>query len=231
MLPTDVERRLSELIQVQEIIGIKRENGQILVQASMGGDHKSPWMPYSLPFMGNTAIFAYPKIGMGGLVVSESGENEVNRFLCLYDIANIFGGLGETDFKILFHNGDSIHHAGNNLQINVSNETVINSTAKTVVNSQEIITNSDRITLNASSQAIIKSPIINLNGNVFISGGLSAGGGMGRSSLQAVFNYPVVFNNTARFNATSYSVEMIVNGIPLTTHKHDTPEGMSDVME
>lgn len=213
MLPTDMERRLSELIQVQEIIGIKRENDQILVQASMGGDHKSPWMPYSLPFMGNTSIFAYPKIGMGGLVISESGENEVNRFLCLYDIANIFGGLGETDFKILFHNGDFIHHESGNLTINSASKVVVNTedatinASNTVINSNNIETNGNNFTVNAG--------LIRLNGYTQVSGGFSQTGGSARSGYTATFASPITFQAHATANA-----DITINGISFTGHKH-----------
>lgn len=212
MLPTDTKRQLAELIKVSTITAIKEERGLILVQCETEAGQHSPWMEYGLPFVGNTAMFAYPKVGTGGIVVSESGENHINRFIPLFDIAGLFKGLGATDFKILFHNGDFIHHKGGELTITTS--------GKATINAQSVEVNATRTTVNSSQ--------INLNGNVKVAGSFSqvAGGARSRSGDSASFTSPVTFL------APLYAVsEVTINGIPFTTHKHNTPAGMSDEPE
>ncbi|UNM96732.1 hypothetical protein MMG00_02435 [Ignatzschineria rhizosphaerae] len=223
-LPTDSLRKTNEVFKTGEVIGIRVTSGIIEVQCEFEDDAKTPWMPYALPFVGGTSIFCYPRIGQGGRVMSEGGENNINVFIPNLDTSQQFAGLGEFDFKILFENGDFIHHNSGNLTINSASTVVVNTqdatvnAEKTTVNSSNTTTNTDQFTVNA--------PTINLNGNVFIAGGISAGGGAGRNVVRAVFNYPVVFQAHAQANN-----DITINGISFIGHKHDTPEGMSDVPE
>lgn len=207
-LPTDTTRKIAELLKVSTLTAIKKEGGRILVQCETEAGQKSGWMEYGLPFVGNTAMFAYPKVGTGGIVLSESGENHINRFIPLFDIAGVFTGLGETDFKILFYNGDFIHHKGGALTITTS--------GKATVNAESVEVNATRTTINSSQ--------INLNGNVKVAGSFSqvSGGARSRSGYTASFTAPVTFR------APVYAIaDITINGIPFATHKHDTPAGMS----
>lgn len=221
MLPTDMKRKTNEIVKTAEIAGIRTQNGFIEVQVEFEEGVKSPWMTYCLPFVGGTSIFCYPRIGQGGMILSEGGENEINRFMPVMDTSKQFSGLGEFDFKILFENGDFIHHQSGNLTINSASTVVVNTQDATVnatnttVNSSDTTTNTDKFNVNA--------PAINLNGNVFITGGISAGGGMSRSPVRAVFNYPVVFEAHAQANN-----DITINGISFVDHTHPTPAGMSD---
>lgn len=214
MLPTDQLRKINEVIKTAEVAKIRTSNGFIEVQCEFEEGVLTPWMPYCLPFVGGTSIFCYPRIGQGGVIMSEGGENNLNRFLPVLDTSQQFTGLGEFDFKILFENGDFIHHKQGNL--------TINSASTVIVNTKEGTLNADTATVNAD-QYSVNAPTINLNGNVNISGSISAGGGMGRSAKTAVFNYPVIFQAPATANA-----DITINGIRFTGHKHDTPAGMSD---
>ena len=219
-LPTDNIRKTSEVFKTAEITGIRITSGIIEVQCEFEDDAKTPWMPYALPFVGGTSIFCYPRIGQGGRIMSEGGENNINVFIPNLDTSLQFAGLGEFDFKILFENGDFIHHNQGNLTINSASTVVVNTQDATVnatnttVNSNNTTTNTDKFNVNA--------PTINLNGNVFITGGISAGGGMSRNPVRAVFNYPVIFQAHAEAKN-----DITINGISFVGHKHPGVNGMT----
>lgn len=221
MLPTDNIRKTSEVFKTAEITGIRVTNGIIFVQCEFEDDAKTPWMPYALPFVGGTSIFCYPRIGQGGRIMSEGGENNINVFIPNLDTSQQFAGLGEFDFKILFENGDFIHHNQGNLTINSASTVVVNTQDATVNADKSMIVNTQNATVNAE-QYSVNAPTINLNGNVFITGGISAGGGKSRSALQAVFNYPVVFQAPATANN-----DITINGISFIGHKHLGVNGMT----
>ena len=224
MLPTDNIRKTGEVFKTAEITGIRVTSGIIEVQCEFEDDAKTPWMPYALPFVGGTSIFCYPRIGQGGRVMSEGGENNINVFIPNLDTSQQFAGLGKFDFKILFENGDFIHHNSGNL--------TINSAATVVVNTQDATVNAENTTVNSSNtttntdQFNVNAPTINLNGNVFIMGGISAGGGNSRSVLRAVFNYPVVFQANVQANN-----DITINGISFIGHKHLGVNGMTETPE
>ena len=218
MLPTDNIRKTSEVFKTAEVTGIRTNNGIIEVQCEFEENVKTPWMPYALPFVGGTSIFCYPRIGQGGRILSEGGENNINVFIPNLDTSQQFSGLGEFDFKILFENGDFIHHNAGNL--------TINSASAVIVNTKEGTLNADTATVNAS-QYNVNAPMINLNGDVNISGGINAGGGgRSRSGKTAVFNYPVHFTSSA-----SVAVDIVINGISFVGHIHPHPEGPTGTPE
>lgn len=219
MLPTDQLRKINEVMKTAEVTGIRTQNGIIEVQCEFEDNVKTPWMPYALPFVGGTSIFCYPRIGQGGRILSEGGENNINVFIPNLDTSQQFTGLGEFDFKILFENGDFIHHNAGNLTINSAAKVIVNTQEATVNASSSTTVNTDNATVNAS-QYSVNAPTINLNGNVNISGSISAGGGMGRSAKTAVFNYPVIFQAPATANA-----DITINDISFVGHIHPHPEG------
>lgn len=219
-LPTDNIRKTSEVFKTAEITGIRVTNGIIEVQCEFEDDAKTPWMPYALPFVGGTSIFCYPRIGQGGRIMSEGGENNINVFIPNLDTSQQFAGLGEFDFKILFENGDFIHHNSGNLTINSASTVVVN-TQDATVNAKNTTVNSSNTTTN-TDQFNVNAPTINLNGNVFITGGISAGGGMSRAPVRAVFNYPVIFQAHAEAKN-----DITINGISFVGHKHQGANGMT----
>lgn len=234
MLPTDNVRKTSEVFKTAEITGIRVTSGIIEVQCEFEDDAKTPWMPYALPFVGGTSIFCYPRIGQGGRIMSEGGENNINVFVPNLDTSQQFAGLGEFDFKILFENGDFIHHNSGNLTINSASTVVVNTQDATVNAENSATVNAETTTVNSSNtttntdQFNVNAPMINLNGNVFISGGISAGGGTSRNVVRAVFNYPVVFeaNIEAKAGAT-IDPDITINGISFVGHKHKGANGMT----
>lgn len=222
MLPTDMKRKTNEIVKTAEIAGIRTQNGFIEVQVEFEEGVKSPWMPYCLPFVGGTSIFCYPRIGQGGMILSEGGENEINRFLPIFDTSKQFAGLGEFDFKVLFENGDFIHHKSGNLTINSASTVVVNTqdatvNAKksTIINSNDITTNGNNFTVNAG--------LIKLNGYTQLSGGFSQIEGNARSGYTASFTSPTTFIAPMKAN-----VDITINGISFNGHLHNTPAGMSD---
>lgn len=221
LLPTDNIRKTSELFKTAEVTGIRTQSGIIEVQCEFEDNVKTPWMPYALPFVGGTSIFCYPRIGQGGRVLSEGGENNINVFIPNLDTSQQFSGLGEFDFKILFENGDFIHHKQGNLTINSASTVIVNTkdatlnASNTVINSNNIETNGNNFTVNAG--------LIRLNGYTQVSGGFSQTGGSARAGYTATFASPITFQSHATANA-----DITINGIRFTGHKHDTPAGMSD---
>lgn len=225
MLPTDQLRKINEVIKTAEVAKIRTINGFIEVQCEFEEGVLTPWMPYCQPFVGGTSIFCYPRVGQGGIIMSEGGENNLNRFLPVLDTSQQFAGLGEFDFKILFENGDFIHHNSGNLTINSAAKVIVNTQDATVNADSSVTVNTDNATVNAS-QYSVNALTINLNGNVNISGSISAGGGMGRSAKTAVFNYPVIFQAPATANA-----DITINGISFLGHIHPHPEGPTGTPE
>ena len=217
MLPTDNVRKANELVKTAEITGIRTQNGFIEVKCEFEDDVETPWMPYCLPFVGGTSIFCYPRIGQGGMILSEGGENHLNRFLPVMDTSRQFEGLGSHDFKILFENGDFIHHNSGTLTINSASTVVVNTQTATV-NAQTITTNGNEVTINA--------PNIKCNGNVTIAGGLSQVAGADGSAGEAVFTAPVRFKA-----AITADEEVTVKGKAVSPHTHDTPAGQSGAMK
>lgn len=226
LLPTDNIRKTSELFKTAEVTGIRTQSGIIEVQCEFEDNVKTPWMPYALPFVGGTSIFCYPRIGQGGRVLSEGGENNINVFIPNLDTSQQFSGLGEFDFKILFENGDFIHHKQGNLTINSASTVIVNTKDATVNADSSATVNTDNATVNAN-QYSVNAPTINLNGNVNISGSISAGGGgRSRGGKTAVFNYPVIFQAPATANA-----DITINGISFVGHIHPHPEGPTGTPE
>lgn len=221
MLPTDQLRKINEVIKTAEVAKIRTSNGFIEVQCEFEEGVLTPWMPYCLPFVGGTSIFCYPRVGQGGVIMSEGGENNLNRFLPVLDTSQQFAELGEFDFKILFENGDFIHHNAGNLTINSASTVIVNTkdatlnASNTVINSNNIETNGNNFTVNAG--------LIRLNGYTQVSGGFSQTGGSARAGYTATFASPITFQSHATANA-----DITINGIRFTGHKHDTPAGMSD---
>lgn len=226
LLPTDQLRKINEVIKTAEVAKIRTSNGFIEVQCEFEEGVLTPWMPYCLPFVGGTSIFCYPRVGQGGVIMSEGGENNLNRFLPVLDTSQQFSGLGEFDFKILFENGDFIHHNSGNLTINSASTVIVNTKDATVNADSSATVNTDNATVNAS-QYNVNAPMINLNGDVNISGGINAGGGgRSRSGKTAVFNYPVHFTSSA-----SVAVDIVINGISFVGHIHPHPEGPTGTPE
>lgn len=226
LLPTDNIRKTGELFKTAEVTGIRTQNGIIEVQCEFEDNVKTPWMPYALPFVGGTSIFCYPRIGQGGRVLSEGGENNINVFIPNLDTSQQFSGLGEFDFKILFENGDFIHHNRGNLTINSAAKVIVNTQEATVNANSSTTVNTDNATVNAS-QYSVNAPTINLNGDVNISGGFNAGSsGRSRGGKTAIFNYPVHFTSSA-----SVAVDIVINGISFVAHIHPHPEGPTGTPE
>lgn len=223
-LPTDQERKINEVVKTGQVAGIRTTSGIIEVKVEYEEGVFSPWMPYSLPFVGGTVIFAYPALGQGGLIMSEGGESNLNRFIPDLDVQKKTAGLGAFDFKILFENGDFIHHNKGNLTINSASTVIVNTQDATlnannaVVNANDITTNGNNLTVNA--------PLIKLNGYVQIAGGLAQVPGSDGSVGTAVITAPTNFKAPVKADQ-----EVTVKGKAVSTHKHDTPAGMSSVME
>lgn len=206
MLPTDLQRKINEVVKTAEIKNIRTSNGFIEVQCEFEDGVFSPFMPYCMPFVGGTSIFCYPQVGQGGIIISEGGENEINRFLPVIDTQAKLAGLGAFDFMILFENGDSIHHKSGNLTINSKSTVVINTDSATV-NAKSVTSNGNKMTVNADS--------IDLNGNVKVTGSFSQAPGESGGGT-ATFTSPADFKANVK-----------IKGIDFSTHKHDTPSGMS----
>lgn len=229
-LPTDQERKINEVVKTGQVAGIRTTSGIIEVKIEFEEGVFSPWMPYSLPFVGGTVIFAYPALGQGGLIMSEGGESHINRFIPDLDVQKKTAGLGEFDFKIFFENGDFIHHNSGNLTINSASTVIVNTQDATlnassaVVNASDITTNGENLTINAAE--------IQFNGNVTVAGSFAQTSGATRSAYTASFTAPVTFNEQVTANAEiTANAEVTVKGKAVSTHKHNTPAGMSEEME
>ena len=223
-LPTDQERKINEVVKTGQVAGIRTTSGIIEVKVEFEEGVFSPWMPYSLPFVGGTVIFAYPALGQGGLIMSEGGESNLNRFIPDLDVAKKTAGLGEFDFKIMFENGDFIHHNSGNLTIN-SASTVIVNTQDATLNANSVVVNAPDTTTNGDTFTV-NSPNITFNGNVKIAGGISQVEGSDGSAGTAVFTAPATFKE--KITAEN---DLSVNGVDVGPHTHNTPAGMSDEME
>ena len=223
-LPTDNLRKNSEIFKTGEITGIRVANGIIEVQCEFEDDAKTPWMPYALPFVGGTSIFCYPRIGQGGRIMSEGGENNINVFTPNLDTSKQFAGLGEFDFKILFENGDFIHHNSGYLTIN-SAATVVVNTQDATLNAKQAVVNANDITTNGNNFTV-NAGLIRLNGYTQISGGFSQVAGNSRSGYTASFTSPATFLSHMTANN-----DITINGISFNGHLHNTPAGMSDEPE
>ena len=215
ILPTDQTRKTNEIVKTAEIVGIRTSNGYIEVQCEFEDQVKTAWMPYCLPFVGGTSIFCYPKIGQGGLILSEGGEHRINRFLPILDTSKQFSGLGSSDFKILFENGDFIHHRKGSLHIKSQSKVKVESN-RVEITAKDIETKGNNFTVNAD--------LIRLNGYVQVAGGFAQVNGGARSNYRATFASPTTFVSPLTAN-----VDIKINGISFVKHQHDTPKGMSDI--
>lgn len=236
-LPTDQARKTNEVVKTGEIANIRTINGFIEVQIEFETDVLSPWMPYCLPFVGGTSIFCFPRIGQGGLIVSEGGENHLNRFLPNLDTSQQFAGLGAQDFKILFENGDFIHHNAGDLTIN-STATVVINTKSATLNTETTTVNAKNATVNAETittkgqKTTVNAPLIKLNGNVTIAGSLSQVPGEDGSIGEAVFTAPARFKEKVKLEQeVTAEKEVTVKGKAISPHTHPTPAGESGVMK
>lgn len=185
-------RKIDNLIRVGTIVEVNLSASPAMVRIEVDEGVKSDWMPFSQAFIGQTMIWCAPKIGMSGLVVSEGGENRVNRFFPCFNDSSNAPALGEDDFKIFLKNGDSIYHNSG------SGILTINSASQVIVNSKKADVNAPKITLNGDVE-IIKT--LTVKGFTNLQGGFSMTG----TGKSGTVNIPINFTVDPTINGTKYS--------------------------
>lgn len=202
MIMSDVLRKTDNLIRVGTIVDVDLSSAPAMVRVEVDEGVRSDWMPFSQSFVGETMIWCAPKIGTSGLVVSEGGENRVNRFFpCFNDESNA-PGLSSNDFKIFLKNGDSIHHDSG------SGTLTINSSNQVVVNSETADVNAPNITLNGNvtvTQSFTVLGFSSLNGGF----AMNPSSMKSRSTATGTINIPV-----------SFVVDPTIMGRKFLDHKH-----------
>jgi len=183
---SDLLRKIDNLIRVGTIVEVNLSSLPAMVRVEVDEGVKSDWMPFSQSFIGQTMIWCAPKVGTSGLVVSEGGENRVNRFFPCFNDASNAPSLGDDDFKIFLKNGDSIHHNSG------SGTLTINSANNVIVNSETADVNAPNITLNGDV-TVTKS--FTVQGFSSLNGGfaMNAGHTKSRSAATGTINIPVSF--------------------------------------
>ncbi|GAA5097338.1 phage baseplate assembly protein V [Wohlfahrtiimonas larvae] len=222
---SDLLRKLDNLIRVGTIAEVNLSSAPAMVRVEVDEGVKSDWMPFSQAFIGQTMIWCAPKIGMSGLVVSEGGENRVNRFFPCFNDSSNAPALGEDDFKIFLKNGDSIHHNSD------SGILTINSASQVIVNSKKADVNAAKITLNGDT-TITKT--LTVQGFASFNGGFAMNAGFARSAMYQAMsaNYSLMSSNVRSnvvgminipiiVNATmTYNIDPVLHGVPYLEHAH-----------
>lgn len=196
MLPSDFNRKIQNILAVAEVVAVDFTQKPRAVKVQVNEGVVSDWMPFSVAFVGEAQIWAPPKIGTTGLVISEGGENAVRRFFPCFNNEATDPGMGSDDFLILLKNGDKIHHDAG------SGTLTINSTSSVTVNTQKAEVNAPIITLNGDT-TVTKS--LTVQGFTSLNGGFAMNSGMARSGTYGTINIPVEFKVDPTINGTKYS--------------------------
>lgn len=207
---SDLLRKIDNIKRIGVVAEINNSAMPPMVRVEVDEGVLSDWMPYAMPFVGQTSFWCPAKIGVEGIVFSEGGENRICRFFpAFYNQSNAPAGLTDDDFMIFYKNGDTIHHssASNSLTINITDKTIVNAN-KTEVNAQESTINAPKITLNGDV-TVTKS--FTVQGFSSLNGGfaMNASASRSRKAVTGTINIPV-----------SFLVDPTILGRKFLTHKH-----------
>lgn len=213
---SDLLRKIDNIKRIGIVAEVDNSAMPPMVRIEIDEGVLSDWMPYAMPFVGQTAFWCPAKIGVEGIVFSEGGENRICRFFpSFYNQSNAPAGLTDDDFMIFYKNGDTINHnsASNSLTINITDKTIVNAN-KTEVNAKESVVNAPKITLNGDT-TVTKS--LTVQGFTSMNGGFA----MNRTNTRALNNIEGIINIPVRVNALmSYTVDPNIMGRKFLEHKH-----------
>lgn len=162
-LPSDTPRQLANIVSICRVTKVDLSSSPAKVKVELENGIESDWIPFGNAFIGGTRIVAAPKVGVSGLLVSEGGELEVMRFIPCFLTESNDVMIGSDEFIILLNNGDSIHHKGANLTINVSGQSTINASGSSTINTPNQ-------TINADGSVTLNTPTTNITGTLNLSG-------------------------------------------------------------